>query len=72
MKQKEQIKTTDQEQLDESKKSKSTTKTDALLIGFLIGIVLYSIIVNSWGFFTLIPLYLAYRLINKSKKDNIE
>lgn len=45
------------------------TITNALFIGFLIGIVIYSILKNSIGLFTLIPLYLAYKLINKSKKN---
>lgn len=49
---------------------KSTPITNAVLIGFLIGIVLYSVAKNSWGFFTLIPLFLAYKLINHSKHDN--
>ncbi|MEM1411258.1 MAG: hypothetical protein AAGH19_02790 [Pseudomonadota bacterium] len=35
----------------------------AFFIGFLIGIVIFSVSVNSWGWFTLIPLYMAYKLI---------
>ncbi|HEY9113140.1 MAG TPA: hypothetical protein VIN10_00485, partial [Bacteroidales bacterium] len=60
---------TDQELLQEAKKAKSNYIINALLIGFLIGIVIYSIAVNSWGFFTLIPLFLAYKLINNSNKN---
>jgi len=51
-------------------KRKSTTIINALLIGLLIGIVIYSLAKNSIGFFTLIPLYFIYRLVNKPKKDN--
>ncbi|MBY0487972.1 MAG: FUSC family protein [Flavobacteriaceae bacterium] len=58
---------TDQELLQEVKKQKSTSIINAFLIGFLIGIIFYSIIKNSLGFFTLIPLFLAYKLINNSK-----
>ena len=52
------------------KKMKSTHITNAVLIGFLIGIVLYSIAKNSWGFFTLIPLFFVYKLINHSKQED--
>ncbi|RYG21664.1 MAG: FUSC family protein [Chitinophagaceae bacterium] len=57
----------DQELLQEAKKMKSTAITNAILIGFLIGIVVYSVIQNSLGFLTLIPMFLAYKLINNSK-----
>lgn len=50
---------TDQELLNEAKKVKSTSITNAVLIGFLIGIVFYSIMKNSLGFLTLIPLFFA-------------
>ncbi|RXK61962.1 FUSC family protein [Lacibacter luteus] len=60
----------DKELSAEAKKARSTAITNAVFIGFLIGIVLYSIVMNSWGFLTLIPLYLIYKLINNgnSKK----
>jgi riboflavin transporter FmnP len=60
---------TDQELLDEAKKMKSTSITNALLIGVMIGIIIYSIWKNSLGFFTLIPLYFAFKLFNNSKND---
>ena len=63
---------TDQELLQEAKKMKSTSITNAVLIGLLIGIVLYSFIKKSLGFLTLIPLFLAYKLINNSKYNNKE
>jgi hypothetical protein len=72
MKQKELSGLTDQELLDEAKKMKSTSITNAFLIGFLIGIVFYSIVKNSLGFFILIPLFFVYKLINNSKCNNIE
>ncbi|MBT8182859.1 MAG: FUSC family protein [Eudoraea sp.] len=72
MKQKELSELTDQELLDEAKKKKSTSIKYALLIGFLIGIVIYSVAKNSLGFFTLIPLFFAYKLIKNSKYDNKE
>jgi hypothetical protein len=63
---------TDQELLQEAKKMKSASITNAVLIGFLIGIVFYSIVKNSLGFLTLIPLFFAYKLINNSKYNNQE
>lgn len=72
MKQKELTELTDQELLQEAKKVKSTAIINALLIGFLIGIVIFSIAKNGLGFFILIPLFFAYRLANNSKYDNKE
>ena len=73
MNQKELSELTDQELLDEAKKMKSFSIMNGFLIGFLIGIIVYSIAKNSWGMLTLIPLYFAYKLINdpknKRKKD---
>lgn len=69
MKQKELSELTDQELLDEAKKMRSNPIMNAVFIGFLIGIVIYSIIENSLGFFTLIPLFLIYKLLKNSKKS---
>jgi F0F1-type ATP synthase assembly protein I len=72
MKQKELSQLTDQELLDEAKKIKSTSIINAVLIGFLMGIIFYSFAKNSWGIFTLIPLFFAYKLINNSKHNTKE
>jgi len=63
---------TDEELLQEAKKMKSTSRINALLIGFLLGVVFYSIMKNSFGFLMLIPLFSAYKLANNSKRDNKE
>lgn len=63
---------TDQELLQEAKKIKSASITNAVLVGFLVGIVFYSIMKNSLGFLTLIPLFLSYKLINNSKYNKKE
>jgi hypothetical protein len=62
---------TDQELLDEAKKMKSFSITNALLIGLLVGIIFYSFVKNSWGMLTLIPLYFIYKMVNdpKNKKS---
>jgi hypothetical protein len=72
MKEKELSELTDQELLQEAKKRKSTAVTNALFIGFLIGIIVFSILKNSLGWFTLIPLFFAYKLLQNSKQDNQE
>jgi riboflavin transporter FmnP len=61
---------TDQELLEKAKKMKSTTIINALLIGFMVGVIIYSVVKNTLGFFTLIPLFIVYKLVNNSKKDN--
>ncbi len=64
---------TDQELLEEAKKMRSFSITNALFIGFLAGIIFYSVIKNSWGMLTLIPLYFIYKMVNdpenKKRKD---
>jgi hypothetical protein len=64
---------TDQELLDEAKKMKSFSVTNAFFIGFLIGIIVFSIVKNSWGLLTLIPLYFIYKMVknpnNKRSKE---
>ena len=37
------------------------------MIGFLGGIIFYSIAKNSWGMVSLIPLYFIYKLVNDPK-----
>ena len=63
---------TDEELLLEAKKRKSAAITNAILIGFLIGVVFFSVMKNSLGFLTLIPLFFIYKLTNNSKYNNQE
>ncbi len=67
MKQKELPELTDQELLQEAKELKSFSMTNAFFIGFLIAIVVYSIVKNTFGLVSLIPLYFIYKLINDPK-----
>ena len=53
--------------MDESKKNKPSFIINAFFIGFLVGILIYSLVANSWGFLTLIPLIMVYRLLRKPK-----
>jgi type IV secretory pathway VirB3-like protein len=72
MEQKQLSELTDQELLQQAKKIKSASITNAVLIGVLAGIIFYSIIKNSWGLLTLIPLFFIYKLVNNSKHDSKE
>lgn len=54
----------DQELLDEAKSLQSFSLTNALLIGFLAGIVIYSIFKSTFGLLMLIPLYMIHRFAN--------
>lgn len=72
MDQKELSELTDQELLDEAKKLKSFSITNAIIIGFLVGIVMYSVIENTFGFLMLIPLYMAYKFANDPKAKRRE
>jgi len=63
---------TDEALLQEAKKRKSAAITNAILIGFLIGVVFFSVMKNSLGFLTLIPLFFIYKLTNNSKYNNQE
>lgn len=63
---------TDQELLEKAKKLKRTAVLNAGLIGFLIGIIAYSVVKNSWGLVTLIPLFLIYKLVNTTENQALK
>jgi hypothetical protein len=58
----------DEKLVEEFKKIKPSPKFDAFFIGFLVGIILFSVAFSSWGFLTLIPLFLIYLFLKKGKK----
>lgn len=66
MYQKELSSLTDEELLEKAKKMKSSAITHAVLIGFMIGIIIYSIVNNAYGLFTLIPIYLIYKFVGNN------
>jgi hypothetical protein len=59
---------TDQELREEAKKAKPSPILDAFFIGFLFGIIVYSVLKDTWGLLTLIPLFIIYGLLKKPKK----
>ena len=50
----------------DKKEVKLSPLTKALFVGFLFGIIIFSVVKSTLGFFTLIPLYILYRLIKSS------
>ena len=57
----------DQELSQKTKKKKSANLLNALLIGVMIGIIIYSISKNGFGFFILIPLFFIYKMMNNPR-----
>jgi len=57
----------DQELLAEVKKLQSFSIGNAFLIGFLFGIVVFSIFNSTFGLLMLIPLYFVYKFSNDPK-----
>jgi hypothetical protein len=60
---------TDQELLDEAKKMKSSAIMHALLIGIMIGIVIYGFAKSNLGFFALIPLFFAFKVFHNPENN---
>lgn len=58
----------DEALLEEAGKIKPSPMIDAFFIGFLIGILIFGAAANAWGFLFLLPLYLIYVFLKKSKK----
>ncbi|MBR9918290.1 FUSC family protein [bacterium] len=59
---------TDTELLEAAKSNKPSPIIDAFFIGFLAGIIIYSVAASAWGFITLLPLFLIYVFLKKPKK----
>lgn len=58
----------DEELLTALKNNKPSPVIDAFFIGFLVGVIVYSVMANTWGFLTLIPLFLIYIFLKKPKQ----
>lgn len=69
MEQKKLSELTDDELLQKAKKMKSASTINALLIGIMIGIIVWSVVKNTYGFLILIPLFIIYKLVNNSSND---
>jgi hypothetical protein len=58
----------DEELLAEAKQNRRSPIFDATFIGFLVGVSIYGVVANSWGFFLLVPLFLIYLMLKKPKR----
>ncbi|WP_121808172.1 FUSC family protein [Mucilaginibacter kameinonensis] len=73
MEQKDLSQLTNEELLQEAKKIKSGNILDAAIIGFLIGVAVYSTVRNGFGFLTFLPLiYLPIAAKNKLRNKEVE
>lgn len=61
---------TDVELREKAKKLKSSSIWSALIIGFMIGVVVYSVAANTLGLLTLIPLFFIYKIVKGSKNND--
>ena len=62
---------TNEELLKEKKKIQYNKIVNASLIGFCVGIFIYSAAKNGFGFFTFFPLLLTYPFIKNAKKIKV-
>jgi hypothetical protein len=70
MKQRELAELTNEELLQEAKKIRSTNITDAVIIGFLAGVAIYSTVKNGAGLLSFLPLvYIPIAARNKAKSN---
>jgi len=62
---------TKEELLKEKKKIQYNKTANASLIGFCVGIFIYSAVKNGFGFFTFFPLLLTYPFIKNGQKIKV-
>lgn len=60
---------TDQELLEKKKKAKTENVINGAILGFLIGIAVYSAVRNGLGLFTFLPVVFAVFAANRWKKN---
>ena len=58
----------DAELLEFAKQNQPSPLTDAFIIGFLIGILIFAAAVNGWGLVMLIPLFMIRAFLKKPKR----
>ncbi len=64
---------TNEELLQEAKKSRSVYIMDAVILGFLIGVAVYSAVRNGFGLLTFLPLvYLPIAARNRTKNEELK
>jgi hypothetical protein len=58
----------DQELLEAAKNNKPSPIFDAFFIGFLVGIIIFSVVASTWGLVSILPLFLIYIFLKKPKQ----
>ncbi|NNT72394.1 FUSC family protein [Flavobacterium sp. IMCC34852] len=61
----------DLELLEKIKTIKTNKRIDAVIVGFTLGIVIYSAVKNGFGFFTFFPLLITYVIVRNSANNKI-
>ncbi len=59
----------DEELLARAETPKASPIVTATLIGFMFGVIIYSVVQNTWGLLTLIPIFFIYKLVTGSKQQ---
>ncbi|MCB0662814.1 MAG: hypothetical protein KDC24_08740 [Saprospiraceae bacterium] len=59
----------DDQLLEEAKKMKQAQIIHAVLIGLMIGVALYSIFKNGFGFFVFLILYFTFKVLHKPQRN---
>ena len=62
---------TNEELLKEKEKIQYNKMVNTILIGFCVGIFIFSAVKNGFGFFTFFPLLLTYPFIKNGKKIKV-
>ena len=71
MKEKELTELTEEQILQQIKKIKNKTIIDAGIIGFAVGVIIYSVVKNGFGLFAFLPLLLIYLIFRNSADSKI-
>lgn len=51
------------------KEMKTAEIAHAVLIGFMVGIIIFSVAKNTWGLVTLIPLFFIFKVLHKPERN---
>lgn len=71
MKEKEITELSDQDLLQKIKNIKNNNIIDAVIIGFSIGVVIYSAVKSGFGLVTFLPLIVVYLIVRNSANNKI-
>ena len=59
----------DEELRAKRKEMKTAEVWHALLIGAMVGIIVYSVVKNTWGLVTLIPLFFIFKVLHQPERN---